>query len=60
LSGSVLCPLYVPEAERRFVLLGYMELHALAAVAVPGALVILTGAILFDVVAHTDAIRHSV
>jgi len=50
--SSVLGPLDVPEAEWGLVLLAHMELHTFAAVAVPGAFVVLAGTVLFDVVAH--------
>ena len=40
------------ETERGLVLLVHVELDALAAVSMPGALVVLTGTVLFDVIAH--------
>ena len=53
--GSVFGPLD-PETERRLVLLVHVELHTLATVAVPGTLIIGTGAVLFDVIAHAGVI----
>ena len=47
--SRILCPLDSAKTERRLVLLVHVERYALAAVPVPGALIVLTRTIWVDV-----------
>lgn len=57
--SRILFPLYA-EARRRLVAPPYMELDALAAVAVPGAVLALTYAVFFDICHDVDIVMESI